>query len=63
MNVQLQSLIVDAYKYLSPLSQRSYLVIIDGLEECHDKATQQLIPQLLCQAIVVWASSYTNFSS
>ena len=53
MVVQLQTLIVDAFKCLSPLPQRSYLVIIDGLDECHDKATQQLILQLLCQAITV----------
>ena len=53
MNVQLQSLIVDAFKYLSPFPQRSYLVIIDGLDECQDKATQQFILQLLCQTITV----------
>ena len=53
MNVQLQSLIVDAFRNLSPLPQRSYLVIIDGLDECHDKATQQLILQLLCETITV----------
>ena len=53
MYVQLQTLIVDAFKYLSPLQQRSYLVIIDGLDECHDKATQQLILKLLCETITV----------
>ena len=53
MNVQLQSLIVDAFKHLSPLPQRSYLVILDGLDECHNKATQQLILQLLCKTITV----------
>ena len=53
MAVQLQTLIVDAFKYLSPLPQRSYLVIVDGLDECHDKATQQLILQLLCESITV----------
>ena len=47
MHVQLQTLIVDAFQYLSPLPQRSYLVIIDGLDECHDKATQQLILRLI----------------
>ena len=52
-NVQLQALIVDAFKSLSPLPQRSYLVIIDGLDECHDKATQQLILRLLCETITV----------
>jgi hypothetical protein len=51
MNVQLQTLIVDAFRNLSPLPQRSYLVIIDGLDECHDKATQQLILRLLCETI------------
>ena len=35
-NVQLQSLILDAFQYLSPLPLRSYLVIMDGLDECHD---------------------------
>ena len=53
MSVQLQSLIVDAFRYLSPLPQRSYLVIIDELDECHDKATQQSILQLLCETIAV----------
>jgi hypothetical protein len=51
MDVQLQTLIVDAFRNLSPLPQRSYLVIIDGLDECHDKATQQLILRLLCETI------------
>jgi hypothetical protein len=53
MVVQLQTLIVDAFRCLSPLPQRSYLVIIDGLDECHDKATQQSILQLLCETITV----------
>jgi hypothetical protein len=38
-------------KRLPPLPQRSYLVIIDGLDECEDKATQQLILHLLCETI------------
>ena len=53
MDVQLPTLIVDAFKLLSPLPQRSYLVIIDGLDECHDKTTQQLILRLLCETITV----------
>ena len=53
MAVQLQTLIVDAFKCLSPLPQRSYLVIIDGLDECHDKTNQQSILQLLCELIRV----------
>ena len=53
MDVQLQSLIVDAFQHLSPLPQRSYLVIIDGLDECHDKAIQQSILRLLCETITV----------
>ena len=53
MVVQLQTLIVKAFKDLSPLPQRSYLVIIDGLDECHDKAAQQLILRLLCETITV----------
>jgi hypothetical protein len=53
MDVQLQTLIVDAFQYLSPLPQHSYLVIIDGLDECHDKATQQSILRLLCETITV----------
>ena len=53
MDVQLQTLIVDAFKCLSPLPQRSFLVIIDGLDECHDKATQQMILRLLCETITV----------
>ena len=40
MGVQLQTLIVDAFRYLSPLPQRSYHVIIDGLDECYDKSIQ-----------------------
>ena len=36
---------------LSPLPQRSYLVIIDGLDECHENATQKMILQLLCETI------------
>ena len=53
MDKQLEKLIVKAFKDLSPLPQHSYLVIIDGLDECHDKAIQQLILQLLCKTITV----------
>ena len=53
MDVQLQTLIVDAFQHFSPLPQRSYLVIIDRLDECHDKATQQSILRLLCETITV----------
>ena len=53
MGVQLKTLIVDAFKDLPPLPQRSYLVIIDGLDECHDRKTQQSILQLLCETITV----------
>ena len=53
MGVQLQTLIVDAFRYLSPLPQHPYHVIIDGLDECHDKAIQQLILRLLCETITV----------
>ena len=53
MDIQLQTLIVDAFQYLSPLPQRSYLVIVDGLDECHDKATQQMILRLLSETITV----------
>ena len=53
MDVQLQTLIVDAFRFLSTLPQRSYLVIIDGLDECHDEAIQQLILRLLCEMIIV----------
>ena len=53
MDVQLQTLIVNAFQLLSPLPQRSYLVIIDGLDECHDKASQQSILRLLCETITV----------
>ena len=53
MGIQFQTLIVDAFKCLSPLPQRSYLVIIDGLDECHDRKTQQSILQLICESIKV----------
>ena len=53
MDVQLQTLIVNAFRYLLPFPQRSHLVIIDGLDECHDKATQQSILGLLCETITV----------
>ena len=53
MDVQLQTLIVDAFQRLSTLPQHSYLVIIDGLDECNDKATQQEILRLLCETITV----------
>ena len=53
MDVQLRTLIVDAFQHLSPLPQHSYLVIIDGLDECRDKATQQSILRLLCETITV----------
>ena len=46
-------LIIDAFQYLSPPSQRPYLAIIDGLDECHDKATQQLILRLMYEMITV----------
>jgi hypothetical protein len=51
MDVQLQALIVDTFQNLSPNPPRSYLVIIDGLDECHDKTTQQSILRLLCETI------------
>ena len=47
MDVRLQPLVVNAFQ------QRSYLVILDGLDECHDKATQPLILRLLCETITV----------
>jgi NACHT domain len=53
MAVQLQSLIVESFQCLSPLPQCSFLVIIDGLDECQDKAIQQSILQLLCEMITV----------
>ena len=53
MDVQLQTVIVDAFRNLSPLPPHSYLVIIDGLDECHDKAAQQSILRLLCKSIIV----------
>ena len=53
MDVQLRSLIIDAFRKLSPLPQRPYLVIIDGLDECHDTAIQQLILRLLFEIITV----------
>ena len=52
MGLQLQTLIVDAFKCLSSIPQRSYL-IIDGLDECPDNSAQQLILQLLCESITV----------
>ena len=53
MDIQLQTLIINAFKYLSPLPQSSYLVIIDGLDECHEHATQQSILRLLCETITI----------
>ena len=54
MDIQLRNLVIDAFQHLSPLPQRPYLVIIDGLDECHDTETQQLILRLLCEAITVY---------
>ena len=53
MDVQIQTLIVDAFRNLSPRPQPCYLIIIDGLDECHDKATQQMILRLLSETITV----------
>ena len=53
IDVQLRTLIIDAFQHLSPFPQRPYLIIIDGLDECHDTATQQLILDLLCETITV----------
>ena len=53
MDAQLRTLIIDTFRHLSPIPRRPYLVIIDGLDECHDKATQRLILQLLCESITV----------
>ena len=49
----MRTLIVDAFQNLSPLPQRSYLVIVDGLDECHDNVAQQSILRLLCESITV----------
>ena len=53
MDVQLRTLIVNAFRNLSPHPQPRYLIIIDGLDECHDKATQKLILRLLSETITV----------
>ena len=53
MDVQLRNLVIDAFQHLSPLPKHPYLVIIDGLDECNDKTTQQLILRLLCEIITV----------
>ena len=37
----------------SIIPSTSYLVIINGLDECHDKTTQRSILQLLCELIRV----------
>ena len=42
----------NAY-HLPRLPQHSYLVIIDGLDECQGKNTQQSILRLLCETITV----------
>ena len=52
MEVQLRNLVIDTFRHLSPLP-RPYLVIIDGLDECNDKTTQQSILRLLCETITV----------
>jgi hypothetical protein len=52
MTRQVQTLIIDAFRNLSLLPQCSYLVIIDGLDECLDKATQQSILRLLYESII-----------
>ena len=44
MDVQLQTFPI----FITPST-----TIIDGLDECHDKATQQLILRLLCETITV----------
>lgn len=51
MTVQLENLIVNSFRCLSPLPQPSYLVVIDGLYECQDTAIQKSIIQLLCDTI------------
>ena len=53
MDVQLRTLIVDAFRNLSPVPQRSYLVIVDGLDECHDMTIQQSILRLLCETVTL----------
>ena len=53
MDAQLRTLIIDVFRHLSPLPQRPYLVIIDGLDECNNKATQRSILRLLCETIAV----------
>jgi hypothetical protein len=49
--VQLQALTVDALQSLSSFPRCSYLVIIDGLDECRDTVTQHSILRPLCETI------------
>jgi hypothetical protein len=64
MTRQLPTLIsMDAFRNLSPFPQCSYLVITDGLDICHDKATQQSILRLLCESIIAHKLPLPNFIS
>ena len=61
-------MILDTLQSLLPLPQHSYLVIIDGLDEYHDKVNQQLIlvqndhsSYIITTAIFYWESPRISY--
>ena len=53
MMVQMRSLIIDSFRKLSENIEHTPTVIIDGLDECDGHETQQLILEIIYEAVAV----------
>jgi hypothetical protein len=53
MMVQMRSLIIDSFRKLSSGIGHTPTVIIDGLDECDDHETQQLILEIIYEAVAI----------
>jgi uridine kinase len=51
MVVQMHSLIIDSFQKLSESIEHTPIVIVDGLDECDDHETQQLILEIIYEAV------------
>ncbi|KIM46625.1 hypothetical protein M413DRAFT_259711 [Hebeloma cylindrosporum] len=54
MMVQMRSLIIDSFQKLSESIEHTPTVIIDGLDECDGHEAQQLILEIIYEAVVVY---------
>jgi hypothetical protein len=53
MTVQMRSLIIDSFRKVSESVEQTPTVIIDGLDECDGHETQQLILEIIYEAVAI----------